>query len=57
MVARAGGCYKLTFQGFRRVTQGYPLSPTILKVMVDAVVRHWVYVMVEGEGDQGGRRK
>ena len=54
---KAGGYYRSAFQGFRGVTQGYSLSPTIFNVVVDAVVRHWVYVMVEGEGDQGGRRK
>ena len=35
--------------------QGDPLSPTIFKVVVDAVVSHWVAVMVEGTGDQGER--
>ena len=55
MVARAGGYYRSAFQGFRRVKQGYPMSPTIFNVMVDAVVRYWVEVMVEGEGYQEGR--
>ena len=35
--------------GFLEVTQGDPIPPTILNVLVDAVVRHLVYVMVEGE--------
>ena len=28
------------------MTQGDPLSPTILNVVVDAVVRHWVAIAV-----------
>ena len=34
-------------KGYRVVTQGDPLSPTISNVVVDEVVRHWVTVMVE----------
>ena len=37
------------------MTRGDPLSPTIFNVVVDALVRHWIYVMVEGAGKQGGR--
>ena len=48
MVARAGGYYGDAFKGVRGVTQGYPLSYTIFNVVVDAVVRHWVALMVEG---------
>ena len=48
MVARAGGYYGETFKGYRGVTQGDPLSPTIFNVVVDAVVSHWVTVMVDG---------
>ena len=48
MIARAGGYYGAVFTGDRGVTQGDLLSPTILNVVVDAVVRHWVSVMVEG---------
>ena len=46
MVARAGGYYGKGFKGGRGVTQGDPLSPTILNVVVDAVVRHWVTIAV-----------
>ena len=53
MVARAGGYYGTAFQGARGVTQGDPLSPTIFNMVVDAVVRHWVMVMVEGVEEQG----
>ena len=37
------------------MTQGDPLSPTILNVVVDSVVSHWVMVMVEGTEAQGER--
>ena len=55
MVVRAGGYYGQFFQSFRGVTQGEPLYPTIFNVVVDAVVHHWVEVMVEGAGGQGRR--
>ena len=48
MVARAGGCYGTVFQGARKVTQGDPLSHTIFNVVVDAVVRHWMTVVIAG---------
>ena len=53
MAARAGGYYGTEFQGARGVTQGYLLSPTIFNVVVDAVVRNWVTVMVEGAEERG----
>ena len=37
--------YGSELQGFQGVTQGDPLSPTILNVVVDAVVRHWIYLV------------
>ena len=37
------------------MTQGEPLPPTDLNVVVDAVVRHWVLVMVEGTEERGER--
>ena len=42
----SGGYYGSDFQGFRGVTQVYPLSPTISNVVVDAAVQYWVEVMV-----------
>ena len=56
MMAHAGGYYVVAFKGSRLVTQGNPLSPTIFNVMVDAVVRNWVMVMVEGAEEQVGIR-
>ena len=42
MVACAGGYYGGIFKGFWGMTQGSPLSKTIINVVVDAVVHHWV---------------
>ena len=53
MVARAGGYYRAAFKGARVVMQGDPLSPTIFNVVVDAVVMHWVTVMVEDAEERG----
>ena len=55
MVARAGGYYGAAFKGARGVTQGDPLSPIILNMVVDAVVRHCVTMMVEGTEERGER--
>ena len=55
MVVRACGYYRVAFKGDREATQGDPLSPTILNVVVDSVVRHWVMVMVEGAEERGER--
>ena len=42
MFVRSGGYYGNSFKGFRGVTQGGPLSPTIFNVLVYAVVCNWV---------------
>ena len=47
-MARVGGYCGAAFKGAQGVMQVYPLSPTIFNVVMDAVVRHWVAVMVEG---------
>ena len=39
------------------MTQGDPLSHTIFNVEVDAVVRHWMMVMVEGAEEQSECRQ
>ena len=48
MVDCTGGYYGELFQSFWGVNQGDLLSPTTFNVVVDAVVRHWVSVVVEG---------
>ena len=40
MVARAGGYFGMPFKGYRIITQGYPLSPTIFNVVVDSITRY-----------------
>ena len=55
MVTKAGGYYRSEFQVSRGVTQGEPLSPTIFIVVMDAVVRHWIAVIVESAEKRSGR--
>ena len=50
MVARNGGYFGPPFKGQCGVTQGDPLFLTVVNVMVDAVLRHWVSVVEETEG-------
>ena len=57
MMARASGYYWTAFQGARGVMQGYPLSPTIFNVVVDAVVRNWVTVMIAGAEERDERHQ
>ena len=47
MVAKLVGYYGFAFQGSRGMRQGDSLSYTIFNVVLDAVVRHWVVVMVK----------
>ena len=49
MVARSGGYYGAPFKGYLGVTQGYPLSPTIFKVVIGVVLMHWITTVVEEE--------
>ena len=46
VVARAGQYYGEAFKVFQGVTHGYPLSPTIFNVVLDALVRHWISLVV-----------
>ena len=39
---------------FQGVTQGGPLSPIILNVVVDAVVWHWISLVAGGAGGKDG---
>ena len=48
MVSRAGHYYGAPFAGSRGVTQSELISPTILNMVVDVVIRHWEMV-VAGE--------
>ena len=55
MVARAGGYYGTGFNDARGVTHGDPLSPIIFNVVVDAVVCHWVTLVLEEAKKRGER--
>ena len=55
MVERAEGYYGEAFKGARGVTHVDPLSPTIFNVVVDAVVCHWV-TLVMTEAKKRGER-
>ena len=49
MEAKAGEYSRRLFKGKQGVMQGYPLSPTIFNVVVDAVIRQWVTVVMTTE--------
>ena len=55
MVAQLGGYYGLEFKGSIGEMKGEPLSPIIINVVVDVVVRHWVTVIVESAEERNGR--
>ena len=53
ILARTGRYYGDLLTGKIGVKQGDPLSPTILNMVVDAVIRHWAKVVVgEAEGPE-----
>ena len=54
MVAKAGGYFVRPLKRYRGVMQGNPLSPTILNVVMDNVIRHWVMVVTPTEVGMGG---
>ena len=45
------------FQGYFEVTQGEPFPPKIFNMAVDAVIRHWVEVVVTTEAVEEELRK
>ena len=55
MVERAGSYYGKGFKGERGVTQGDLLSPNIFNMVVDAVVRHWLTIVLQ-EAERRGER-
>ena len=54
MVAHMFEYYGAALQGFWGVTQGDPLSTTIFNAVVEAVVLHWILLVVVGVEAQGG---
>ena len=57
MLDHAGGYYGTDFKDFKGATQGDPLPPTILNMVVDAVVCHLILLVpgVAGVQDRWGR--
>ena len=53
LVCKAGGYYnRESFRAGRGVTQGGPVSPRIFNILVDAVVRDWLWQLIdEGKED------
>ena len=54
MVAKAGRYFRHPFKGYRGVMQGDPLSSMIFNMVVDAVICHWVTVVMPTEAGRGG---
>ena len=48
MVCRASGYNGTAFKAGRGVTQGGPLSAKLFNILVDAVVREWIWELREG---------
>ena len=46
MVTRAGRYFGVTFKGYRGVTQGDLLYPTIFNMVVKTIIHHWLTVVV-----------
>ena len=53
MVAKAGGYFRHPFKGYQGVTQGDPMYPTTFNLVVDALIRHWVTVVMPTEEGTG----
>ena len=49
LVCRAQGNYGTSFRARRGVTQGGPLSPTLFNLLVDAVVREWLWTLYNAQ--------
>ena len=54
MVAKAGRYFGRLFKGYQGVTQGDPLYLIMFIVVVDAVICHWVAVVMTIEAGTGG---
>ena len=56
MAARASRYYGDPLHGSHGVTQGEPFPPRIFNVIVDAIVCHWVGMVVDNEAVYEGLR-
>ena len=57
MVYRDRRYHGTLFKGYCGITQGDTLSPTITKVVVDAVTQHWATVVAVEEARASGFRR
>ena len=57
MVNRVGRYYATPLKGHRGVTQGDTISPTIFNMEVDAVIYHWITLVVGEEAGPDGFRR
>jgi hypothetical protein len=53
MVCQAGGSFGKPFWASWGVTQGGPLSSLMFNVCVDAVIREWLWRMIDKEAAHG----
>jgi hypothetical protein len=53
MVCQAGGIFGKLFGAFHGITQGGPLSSLMFNVSVDAVIREWLWRMMDKEAVHG----
>ena len=49
MLSSSSGYFGIPFKGYRGITQGNPLSPTIFNMTVDAVICYWVVMVAPTE--------
>ena len=54
MVERVGRYYSTPLKGHQRITQGDTLSLKVLKMVVGAVIHHWVMLVVVEEAGPDG---
>ena len=57
LVARAGGYFAPSLQGYFGVTQADTFPPIIFNVVVDAVIRPWLMVVAPTEAGADGLRE
>jgi hypothetical protein len=54
VVAKQGGHFGVAFPATRGVTQGDIVSPTIFNIVVDAIVRHWLTLVLDDGSEVNG---
>jgi retron-type reverse transcriptase len=54
VVAKQGGHFGMAFPATRGVMQGDIVSPTIFNIVVDAIVRHWLNLVLDDGSEVNG---